>query len=131
MPERFPYPVGCRNSLPWYVGISKLIEEIMKTTVLIDQAKGFLQAFLESSEMDYDYLVKDMNEVFDTYEWQCKADLPDVEKARWTALLRIGMEDGLSQLEANEFFKNTDPEGQHHIALQHYLAKRWLRKLES
>ena len=100
----------------------------MKDTVLLTQAIAFIEAFVETSELDYDFLVKDMNEVFQDYDWIVKPDLPESEKARWKALHSIGVDDGLNFFEANEFLKNTDPAGEHHIVLQRYLATRWLNK---
>lgn len=93
------------------------------------RAAALIQAFVESSEFDFDFYVRDMNEVFGDYNWQVKSEIPEPDKERWRDLYNIALGEGLDLALAKEFLGNTEPNSEHHFVLQRYLARQWLNDL--
>lgn len=84
------------------------------TTTLLSQANACLSALIDSAFLDATEMANDCLEVFDTYDWEAKPDLSDLDKVTWTRLLDKGNKGKLRNDELTTFLSLTNPEGQVH-----------------
>lgn len=103
---------------------------LTKSDILLWHAQRSFSQLFNYNELDPKLLMKDLLEAFDTYEWEPREALSDIELQRWHALYHKADDQEIETQELSEFLELTDESCKSHVIFYRFKAEQVLRSIQ-